>query len=343
MTTSTSASSTPAPIVDESATENTAATFDAATLNPPNAETAGAPSGSSAATADGSSAKAAAAPSGSSGAAVGGPSASDVQRAYDDIYRDGITACRGAFGTEWANRMREDMEVALEEALARPDGAVGRGPNRYYVEIHPEQLRGFVDLASQPWVVAVCEALLGAEYKIVELGFDTPGPGAMDQPWHRDFPMPEVTRQTGRLNSLAFNLTGVDTTEAMGPFEIAPGTQFDDDPAFQHGMFPPKEFYPRYQERAVRKYPRRGDISARSALTIHRGTKNVSDTSRPVLVLGVDAPGAGNDERHDMAVTREYFDALPAVVRDHLACTVVDELSPIRQKHTIEGLVMGEA
>jgi ectoine hydroxylase-related dioxygenase (phytanoyl-CoA dioxygenase family) len=266
-----------------------------------------------------------------------------VRQAYDDIYRDGITACRGAFSTEWADRMREDMDAALQEALSRPDGAVGRGPHRYYVEIHPEQLRGFVDLAAHPWVVAVCTAVLGSGYTIVELGFDVPGPGAVDQPWHRDFPMPAVTRSTGRLNSLAFNLTGVDTVEEMGPFEIAPGTQFDDDPAFGHGMFPPKDRYPRYLERAVRKYPRRGDISARSALTIHRGTRNVSGTARPVLVLGVDAPGAGNDERHGMAVTRDYFAALPAVVRDHLTCDVVGELAPIRQRHTIEGLVMGEA
>ena len=43
--------------------------------------------------------------------------------------------------------------------------------------------------------------------------------------------MPAVTRAEGRLNSLAFNLTGVDTTDDMGPFEIAPGTQFDAGPA----------------------------------------------------------------------------------------------------------------
>ncbi|WP_433041444.1 phytanoyl-CoA dioxygenase family protein [Dactylosporangium sp. CS-033363] len=264
-------------------------------------------------------------------------------QAYDEIYRDGITACKGAFTVAWADEMREDMETALADALARPGGAVGRGPDRYYVEIHPEQLRGFVDLASHPWVVAVCEAVLGSRYRIVELGFDVPGPGAVDQPWHRDFPMPPVTRETGRLNSLAFNLTGVDTTEDMGPFEIAPGTQFDDEPSFEHGMFPPRELYPRYLERAVRKYPKRGDISARSALTIHRGTTNHSDLSRPVLVLGVDGPGAGNDERHDMAVTRDYHAALPPAVRDHLACAVVDHLVPITQKHTIEGLVMGAA
>jgi hypothetical protein len=264
-------------------------------------------------------------------------------RARDDIYRDGITACRGAFSTDWADDMRRDIEVAFAEAVARPDGAVGRGPNRYYVEIHPEQFGGFVDLVTHPWVTAVCEAVLGPDYEIVELGFDTPFPGAEYQPWHRDFPMHEVTRSKRRLNSLAFNLTGVDTVEEMGPFEIAHGTQFDDGDEFEHGMFPPKELYPRYEERAVRKYPKRGDVSARSALTIHRGRPNVADTARPVLVLGVDAPGAGNAERHDMAVTRGYWARLPERVRAHLRCPVVDDLQPIRQRHTIEGLVMGEA
>jgi ectoine hydroxylase-related dioxygenase (phytanoyl-CoA dioxygenase family) len=259
------------------------------------------------------------------------------------LMTDGITALKGAFSPEWADRMREDIEVAFDEAIGREGGAVGRGPNRYYVEIHPEQLRGFVDLVTHPWVTAVCEAVLGPDYRIVELGFDVPLAGAVNQPWHRDFPMPEVTKKEGRLNSLAFNLTGVDTEEDMGPFEIAPGTQFDDEPDFEHGMFPPKSRYPRYEERAVRKYPKRGDISARSALTIHRGTINHSDKPRPVLVLGVDAPDATNGDKHDTAVTKAYWESLPEQVKRHLHCPVVDQLIPITQKHTIEGLVMGDA
>jgi len=51
---------------------------------------------------------------------------------------------------------------------------------------------------------------------------------AVDQPWHRDFPMPEETRATGRSTSVASNLTGVDSAQDMGPSEIAPGTQLDD-------------------------------------------------------------------------------------------------------------------
>lgn len=260
-----------------------------------------------------------------------------------DLYTAGITACRGAFGPQWADRMREDIDAAFAEARGREGGAVGRGPHRYYVEIHPEQLRGFVDLVDHPWVRAVSEAVLGPDYRIVELGFDVPLAGAVNQPWHRDFPMPEATRSERRLTSLAFNLTAVDTREDMGPFEIAPGTQWDDDARFGHAMFPRREDYPRYEALAERKYPQRGDISARSALTIHRGTANRSADARPVLVLGVDAPGAGNDGHHDMAVTREFWAALPERVRAHLGCPVVDRLVPIVQKHTIEGLVMGDA
>jgi ectoine hydroxylase-related dioxygenase (phytanoyl-CoA dioxygenase family) len=269
--------------------------------------------------------------------------ASSIDRAaiQHALMTDGITALRGAFSTEWADRMREDIEAAFEEAIGREGGAVGRGPNRYYVEIHPQQLRGFLDIVSHPWVQAVCETVLGPDYTVLELGFDIPFAGAQNQPWHRDFPSPPQTYEGRRLTSLAFNLTAVDTEEDMGPFEIAPGTQWEPGLDFDHQMFPPKSLWPRYEAIAERKFPKRGDISARSALTLHRGTTNHSGKSRPVLVLGVDAPGAGHDAFHDMAMTRDYLDAIPEDVRRHLLGRVVDELEPIVQQHTIEGLVMG--
>ena len=186
-------------------------------------------------------------------------------------------------------------------------------------------------------------AILGPDYKIVEIGFDVPLPGAVNQPWHRDFPAPDETVTGRRLNSLAFNLTTVDVKPDMGPFEIAPGTQWDTGEGFEHGMFPDRALWKRYEARAQRKMPQKGDISARSALTIHRGTANQSDTPRPALVLGVDAPGGINAERHDLQFTRPYYESLPQTLRSHLTCRVVDELQPIVQAHTIEGLVMGEA
>ena len=267
----------------------------------------------------------------------------DRDAAVEALMTDGIIGRKGAFSREFIEQMREDVEGAFTEARSRENGAVGRGPNRWYVEIHPQALRGFTDLVEHPWVRAVSEAVLGPDYRIVEVGFDIPFAGAVHQPWHRDFPMPLETRDEHRLTSLAFNLTLVDTEEDMGPFEIALGTQWDRGEDFDHEMFPDKSRYGRYEERAVRKYPQMGDISARSALTIHRGTTNHSQRSRPVLVLGIDGPEGGNAEHHDLAVTKDFWESLPQRVRDHLGCPVVDQLTPITQKHTIEGLVMGAA
>lgn len=264
----------------------------------------------------------------------------DVAAIMGGLYGDGIIACKGAFERSWVERLGQDIATLFAEARARPGGALERGPNRYYVEAHPERIAGFADIIGHPWVVAVCRAVLGPDYRVVEAGFDIPGPGALHQPWHRDFTAPEATLKGRRLNSLAFNITTVDVDEDMGPFEIAPGTQWDDlgdgDP-----MFPPRAAWPRYEARAQRKLPRMGDISARSALTIHRGTANASDRSRPVFVLGVDAPDARNADKHDLQLTRAYYDSLTPALREHVTCRVVDSLEHIEQAHTIEGLRMG--
>jgi Phytanoyl-CoA dioxygenase (PhyH) len=257
------------------------------------------------------------------------------------LYRDGIVANKAAFSREWVEQLREDMLTAFWDAIQRPGGAVPRGRRRWYVELHPQALSGFVDLVTHPWVTAMAEAVLGPKYEIVEVGFDVPFQGARVQPWHRDFPSPKDSYEDRRITSLAFNLTGVDVTEDMGPFEIAIGTQWDDGREWNAEMFPEESLWPRYEKRAVRKYPKMGDVSCRSALTVHRGTQHDSPIARPVAVLGVDAPGAGHAALHDMMVTQEFYDALPQSARDHLVCRVVDKLLPIRQKHDIEGLAMG--
>jgi phytanoyl-CoA dioxygenase PhyH len=263
----------------------------------------------------------------------------DAAEIVDRLYGDGIVGLKGAFPAELADSLHEDIMTLFGEAMAVPGGALPRGPERWYVEVQPERIRGFVEIVTHPWFVAVCGAVLTKDYRIVEIGFDIPFPGAADQPWHRDFLAPDPTIRDRRLNSLAFNLTTVDTRPEHGPFEIALGTQWDEIPGAKDGMFPERALWDRYITRAVQKLPRRGDISARSALTIHRGTANRSSEPRPVLVIGVDAPDATNAAHHDLQVTRAYLDGLPAQVRDHLAYRVADELEPVIQHHVIDGLL----
>jgi len=264
-----------------------------------------------------------------------------VQPPVADLLRDGITSLRGAFPVELIDGLREDMEIAYAEAISRPDGAVGRGPNRWYVEVHPEYLRAFAQIATHPWVQAMSESVLGPDYKFVEVGFDVPFQGAKNQPWHRDFRSPPETWRDRRLTSLAFNLTGVDVTPDMGPFEIAPGTQWHAGHEWKHGMFPPKDEWPQFAALGQRKFPSRGDISCRTALTIHRGTEHASPVSRPVMILGVVAAEVANPDEHDLRLTRSYYESLEPALREHLLCRVVETLEPISQRHDIEGLVMG--
>ena len=265
----------------------------------------------------------------------------DVSAEVAALDRDGIVGRKGAFETDWVDRLREDMEAAFTEARGRDRGAVSRGPQRWYVEVHPEQISGFAELAMHPWVTQMSAAVLGPDYQFVEVGFDIPFQGAKNQPWHRDFRSPPETFRDRRLTSLAFNMTGVDVTPDMGPFEIAVGTQWLEGRDWNHGMFPPKDEWPQFAGVAQRKFPQRGDISCRTALTVHRGTEHASTQSRPVLILGVVAREVANPDEHDLALTRSYYESLDPSLREHLLCRVVDELAPITQRHDIEGLVMG--
>jgi ectoine hydroxylase-related dioxygenase (phytanoyl-CoA dioxygenase family) len=255
------------------------------------------------------------------------------------LYGDGIIALTGAFARDFVESLHAQVLALYDEAAATPDGAVPRGPHRWYVEIQPERVDGFAEIAGHPWVLAVCEVVLGRDYKIVEFGFDIPLPGAADQPWHRDFPADSANATGHRLSSLAFNMTTVDTRPDHGPFEIAPATQWDDIAGAKADMFPARDKWARYQALAERKLPQRGDISARTGLTIHRGTANRSDEPRPVLIIGVVAADVADADVHQLEVTPDYLASLPAVVRDHLFYRLVESAGPIRQRHMIEGLL----
>ena len=257
------------------------------------------------------------------------------------LYNDGISGVPGAMSRQWAHQTLDDFGAIYGVQAALEGGLVSRGRNRRYVAVHPEWLRGFLELATHPVVTGMCEAILGPEWEICELGFDIPFPGAVDQPWHRDFPMPPETWEEGRFSSLAFNLTTIDVTPEMGPFEVAPGTQFDDGAGWSHGMFPADTA--RFEQLGTKRLPKAGDMSLRTGLTVHRGTANRSALARPVLILGAVEPSVVTAPEHEITVTRAFYESLPAGVRNHLRVTrVVEHLEPVVQQHTIEGLVMGD-
>ncbi len=260
----------------------------------------------------------------------------------DDLLRDGVVGLRGAFGRERASELAEDFAGLFAHALSYPGGTVDRGPNRHYFGVPAERLRGFLALMTNSRVVALAEQVCGPDWQVVEVAFDCPRAGAVHQPWHRDFPITPFTAEHRQLTSLAFNVTTVDVTPEMGPFEIAPGTQWDDGSSWPHGMFPPRSAWGRYEDRREQRLARLGDISARTGLTIHRGTPNRTGVDRGVLILGIVAPSDPTPEHHRLVATRRWFEALPDALSRHLRVSLVETLpdEPV-QAHDIEGLVMG--
>jgi len=283
----------------------------------------------------------------------------DFKQLAKDIYDHGVTNLPNILPVRWADELDEDVGLQFIEGLKVEggEGVAFRGWSRFYIELYPERLRGFMEFVNHPSVVELSREVLGDDYEIVELGADIPLPGAPDQPPHRDFPIPDPTRLHRRLTSLCFNASTVDVTPSMGPFHIAPGTHFDDGSDFVKEMFPVGEKKEVYNQRMVPRLAKRGSVSVRSGLTLHRGSKN-NDRIRPVVILGVvsiedRAHSATTIERPSdyiaptLKMSQAYYDSLDDILKRHLSCEIVADttanLPPLKTPHSIEGLVMGKA
>ena len=115
----------------------------------------------------------------------------------------------------------------------------------------------------------------------------------------------------------------------MGPFEIAPGTQRDDGRAWKHEMFPPENVWPRFAERGARKFPQMGDISCRSALTVHRGTTHRSPIAR--LPEPVHSDNVGAVRAVIAWLRRQRPNMRPKITRQFMQ-VVAYMLSPMRYR-----------
>lgn len=284
------------------------------------------------------------------------PARVDVATLIETIYRDGIVGIPNLLPVKWADQLDADLKKEFIAALSHEGGTAPRGWNRFYFEPYPERLRGFLELITHPVITELSTQMFGDEYKVVELGCDVPLPGAINQPWHRDFPMPQETRE-GRLTSIAVNASSVDVTPDMGPFQVVPGTHFEPGDDFDGGMFPDESKYAEYERRMESKFGRRGSVSIRSGLALHRGSK-ASNRSRmrPVAIIGIVSPedravkkrlaNPDDPEVPRLRVSQQYIDSLSEDVLRYLSYEVVagteKNLPPHFTHHTFEGLKMAE-
>jgi len=242
-----------------------------------------------------------------------------------DLNRDGIVVIPGLLD-------RSKMEVwsrAFAELFERRQGMAGglapREQSRYYLTLPWIPPFADVDVFANQVILEVLNRVFAQEYVMVQLGADVPLKGSSHQDTHRDYRPLFSDDVVTPLYALAVNFPLVDVTDDNGPFEMARGTHvMPRDAALanvESGRNPIERFYPRL-----------GDVTIRTPLAMHRGTPNITDTPRPMVVMGyvmhwLYTPNV------DLTLSRDYYDNLPEHARQLLRCEVVDSL-PEEQTET---------
>ncbi len=237
----------------------------------------------------------------------------------DDLRRDGICVVPGLIPRDKVERWCEAMKRLVAERAATAGGLAPRGKARHYLTLPWVEPFADPDVFANPTVLAVLDRVFPQEYSLVQLGADIAGPGCEYQETHRDYRPLFSDDVVTPLYALAVNFPLVEVTRENGPFEMARGTHVlprDDGLArVESGELPLEPFL-----------AQPGDVTIRTPLALHRGTPNLTDEPRPVIVLGyvmhwLRTPNV------DLNVPRRLYETWPPEVQALLRCNVVDEVA----------------
>lgn len=207
-------------------------------------------------------------------------SAAEIEQLTNEALEDGFCVLPGHIPAEKIARWGEDFAPLLANHIDREGHIQNRGPGRYYVTLPFDAPFADESVFRDPDVLAIVENLVGAEFTMVQLATDTPLLGSDHQDIHRDAPplFPEWGMETPSFQ-LAVNFPLIDVTPENGPFEVARGT---------HRMS--KEEGMRLIESGERPLEavclKAGDVMVRDVRGLHRGTPNLTDVPRPMVVIG---------------------------------------------------------
>jgi ectoine hydroxylase-related dioxygenase (phytanoyl-CoA dioxygenase family) len=242
----------------------------------------------------------------------------DLERFVEELNRDGICVIQGLFDRklieEWANAFAE----LFRKRQASPGGLAPREQARYYLTL--PWVAPFANPAvfANPIILGVLDRVFYQDYKLAQLGVDTPLQGSEYQEIHRDFNPLFSDQIVTPLYALAVNFPLVEVTAENGPFQMARGTHLL--PREQGlmkiaaGEIPIESFY-----------MQPGDVMIRSPLALHRGSPNRTNQPRPMVVMGYVMHWL-HTWKVDLTLQRDYYESLPEPVRQLLRCQVVEQL-----------------
>ena len=207
-------------------------------------------------------------------------SQTEIEAFAQSALADGFCILREHFSRATLERWRAAFTPLRETHIAREGHLENRGPSRYYVTLPFREPFADPSIFEDDDVLAVCERLVGCDLVMCQLATDTPLLGSTHQDVHRDaLPLfPETGLETPPFQ-LAVNFPLVDVTLENGPFEITKGTH----------MISKEEGLRRLAAGEIQLEPlvmRLGDVMIRDVRGLHRGTPNLTDVPRPMVVIG---------------------------------------------------------
>jgi Phytanoyl-CoA dioxygenase (PhyH) len=211
---------------------------------------------------------------------MGRYTSTEIESFVHRVLEDGFCVLPEHFARAKMETWGEAFSPLLLRHVEREGHLKNRGPGRYYVTL--PFVAPFADpsVFEDADVLAVVRRLVGEDAQLHQLATDTPLKGSEYQDVHRDAPLlfPETGRETPPFQ-LAVNFPLVDVSAERGPFEVTRGTH----------MISKEEGLRRIESGEVKLEPllmKAGDVMIRDVRGLHRGTPNLSDVARPMVVLG---------------------------------------------------------
>jgi len=226
----------------------------------------------------------------------------------DEVRRTSATIVRSLFPVETIDAWNAAFQPLLREAIAREGDDPNRGAARYYVTFPFHGLWADPEIIDNEVIMGIVSDLVGADGVMCQLASDTPLKGSEHQELHRDTQLlfPETGAESPPYQ-LAVNFPLVDVTDENGPMEMAEGTH----------MLSKAEGLRRVETGEaplVRCHMKRGDVMIRDVRHIHRGTPNLTDEPRPMVVIGYSRRWLFRPEVN-IRVPRQTLEALPERAR----------------------------
>lgn len=228
----------------------------------------------------------------------------EIDTHIETFNRDGMVMLRGHFTPEVLAAWRTAFAPLLAAHIENEKDAPNRGSHRHYVTLPFSGLFADPAIHADPDVLAIVERVAGANPVLCQLATDTPLRGSDYQPWHRDTPplFEEWGRETPAFQ-LAVNFALCEVTPDNGPLETTLGTHLLE----RNQALAQIESAQVAIKSVVMGL---GDVLIRDVRQIHRGTPNLTDQARPMVVLGYSRRWLHRPEVN-IQVPQQTWDQLP--------------------------------